>query len=41
MHEKREETLTPEEWRERTRKRRKKLEKLLPDETDTYEAEQR
>jgi hypothetical protein len=41
MNEKREETLTPEEWREKIRKKRKKLEKLLPDETDIYEAEQR
>jgi len=41
MNEKREETLTPEEWREKMRKKRKKLEKPLPDETDIYEGEKR
>ncbi len=40
MNEKRDETLTPEEWREKARKKRKKLEKLLPDETEIYEAEE-
>ena len=39
MNEKREETLTPEEWKEKMRRKRKKLEKRLPDETEIYEGE--
>jgi len=42
MSEKREgETLTPEEWREKMRKKKEKIKKRLPDETDIYEAEER
>lgn len=39
MKEKREETLTPEEWKEKMKRERKKFEKLLPEETDIYEGE--
>ncbi|HXY88345.1 MAG TPA: hypothetical protein VEG44_07885 [Candidatus Acidoferrales bacterium] len=39
MNEKREEVLTPEEWKEKMRRKRKKSEKLLPNETDIYEGD--
>jgi hypothetical protein len=39
MNKKQEETITPEEWKEKMKRKRKKFEKLLPDETDIYEGE--
>lgn len=38
MHsEKPQEQVTPEEWKKKTEKRRKKQEDILPKESDTYE----
>ncbi|MGZ4918814.1 MAG: hypothetical protein ACXVIG_00315 [Halobacteriota archaeon] len=35
--EKHQERVTPEEWKKKTEKRRKKQEDILPKESDTYE----